>query len=171
MNRPVFNYLILVFLLVAALSCTHTKKKRPNTSLPPKYAITAEPEFKHQGNLQFINNNNTIVEIEVEIADTDAKREKGLMYRKAMKKNRGMLFIFPDESRRSFWMKETHIPLDIIFVNANKEIIHIAENCKPYSLKSIPSFEYAQYVIEVNAGFCKKYSINTMHKISFLLKQ
>jgi uncharacterized membrane protein (UPF0127 family) len=83
------------------------------------------------------------------------------MYRKEMAQNRGMLFIFPDEQRRSFWMKNTEIPLDIIFVNADSMIIHVSKNNRPYSLKSIPSFEYAQYVVEVNAGFCKKYSIKT----------
>lgn len=161
-------YLTISVLVFVTISCTSTKKRKPNTNLPPKYAVTAEPEFKHQGNLWFIDNSNdTIMNIEIEIADTDSKRETGMMHRKFMKSNRGMLFIFPDEARRSFWMKETHIPLDIIFVNANKKIIHIADNCQPYSLKSIPSFEYAQYVVEVNAGFCKEFFIGTGDFIFF----
>lgn len=171
MSKSVFYNLTIVFLLIVTTSCTNTKKKIPNKNLPPKYAFTSEPEFKHQGNLQFININDTVCEIKIEVADTYAKREKGLMYRKTMKENRGMLFIFPDESRRSFWMKETHIPLDIIFVNSNKEINHIVKNCKPYSLKGIQSFEYAQYVVEVNAGYCNKHSVKIGYKINFLLNQ
>jgi uncharacterized membrane protein (UPF0127 family) len=153
--------LLFLFLLVT-ISCSHKKRHAPNPNIPPKYVITHEPVFKYQGNLWFINEtNDTLTDIEIEIADTDPKRETGLMYRKEMAQNRGMLFIFPDEQRRSFWMKNTEIPLDIIFVNADSMIIHVSKNNRPYSLKSIPSFEYAQYVVEVNAGFCKKYSIKT----------
>jgi len=163
------NIFILVIIIFSTLlSCNSSKKPKPDPNLPPKYAITAEPKFQHQGNLWFFNEKgDTLQKIKIEIADTDAKREKGLMYRKSMQMNQGMLFIFDEERRQSFWMKNTHIPLDIIFVNANKQIVHIAEKTEPYSLKSIPSFEYAQYVVEVNAGYCKQYNIKTGNFISF----
>ena len=168
MFKAFLYFELLLFLLAGATSCTTSKKKKPNTKTPPKFAVINEPIFSNDGNLWFTDiNNDTIARIEIEIADNEAKRETGLMHRKLMKNSRGMLFIFPDEKRRLFWMKETHIPLDIIFVNAERNIIHIAENTQPYSLKQIPSFEYAQYVVEVNAGYCKKKSINTDCKIDF----
>ncbi len=153
---------LLLFSALIVISCSHKKRHKPDSSILPKYAITQEPDFKYQGDLWFVNEvTDTIIGIEIEIADTDAKREKGLMYRKKMAQNRGMLFVFPEERRQNFWMKNTEIPLDIIFVNADSMIVHIAENARPYSLKSIPSFEYTKYVVEVNAGFCKKHLIKT----------
>ena len=164
----ILHYILALYLLVGVTSCTQTKKPKPNPNLPPKYAVSHEPVFKYQGNLWFLNaKSDTVNRIKIEIANTGAKREKGLMHRKSMKNNHGMLFIFPDERRQSFWMKDTHIPLDIIFVNNENEIVHIAENTKPYSLKSIPSFEYAIYVVEVNAGYCKKHGIKVSNYITF----
>ncbi len=164
----ILRYFLVLCILIGLASCTQTKKPKPNPNLPPKYAVKAEPEFKHQGNLWFIKEkSDTVSQIQIEIANTGAKREKGLMHRKSMENDHGMLFIFPNERRQSFWMKETHIPLDIIFVNSEYEIVHIAENTQPYSLKSIPSFEYAQYVVEVNAGYCKKLGVQVGNSITF----
>jgi uncharacterized protein len=160
--------ILTIILFTTLLSCNSSKKTKPDPNLPPKYAVTSEPKFQHQGNLWFLNEKgDTLQAIKIEIADTEAKLEKGLMYRKSMKMDQGMLFIFDEERRLSFWMKNTHIPLDIIFINANKQIVHFAENTEPYSLRSIPSFEYAQYVVEVNAGYCKEYKIQTGNYISF----
>lgn len=162
--RNFLLFLLGVFLLV---SCKSDKKTKPDTTVPPKYVVSSEPEFKHQGNLKFFNETDEIGEIQVEIADTPAKREKGLMYRKLMNEDKGMLFVFPDEKRRSFWMKNTHLHLDIIFVNANKEIVNIAENCQPYSTDRIPSFEYAMYVVEVMAGYCNRNGIKVGDYIEY----
>ena len=112
----------------------------------------------------------SISEIEIELADTPQKREMGLMYRTSMKENQGMLFIFDTEERQSFWMKNTEIPLDIIFVNEEKTVVHIAENCEPYSLKQIPSFEYAMYVVEVNAGYMRKNNVQVGSTIKYSIE-
>lgn len=164
----------VLFLLLGILflsSCQQNKKPRPNPNIPPKYAITKDPTFKAMGNLQFLNEvNDTLANITIELADTPEKREQGLMYRHGMEFNQGMLFIFDKEERQSFWMKNTHIPLDIIFVNNDKTIVHIAENCQPYSLDAIPSFEYARYVVEVNAGFAKKQGLKVGNKMNFKRK-
>ncbi len=165
------SFTVLFISLLCFSSCNREEKPRPNTSIPPKYAIQKEPMFINQGTLSIIRNNvDTIISIEIELSDTPAKREMGLMHRKSMQGNQGMLFIFDKEERQSFWMKDTHIPIDIVFVNAEKNIVHIAQNCQPYSLKSIPSFEYALYVVEVNAGFTQKHAINVGDKIGFQLK-
>lgn len=160
----------ILYILASVLlaSCSAPKKPKPNPNLPPKYAITTEPQFKYEGNLWFLAaQTDTLQTIKIEIANTDAKREQGLMHRKSMKMDQGMLFIFNEERRQSFWMKNTHIALDIIFVNENYEIVHIAENTQPYSLKGIPSFEYAKYVVEVIAGYCKENGIATGHQIYY----
>ena len=116
--------------------------------------------FTREGQLRFLDkNDNLLYTVDIEIADDDAKRTQGLMYRDSMAEDRAMLFIFPDEDERSFWMKNTIMPLDIIYANAKKQIITIQKNAVPYSEDSIPSNGPAQYVVEVNAGFCDRHSI------------
>ncbi len=89
---------------------------------------------------------------QVEIADTPEKSERGLMWRKSMPKNQGMLFIFPYPSIIRMWMKNTYIPLDMIFLNANNQVICLRENTHPLD-ESIISCPYpAQKVLELNAG-------------------
>lgn len=113
---------------------------------------------------------NSLTTIDIEIANNDEKRTQGLMWRKEMPKNSGMLFIFDAEKQLSFWMKNTLIPLDIIYVNRFKEIIAIHKNTVPLSEISIPSKQPAKYVIEVNAGFCNNNMININDKIKFKIE-
>tara|TARA_B100001179_G_scaffold224808_1_gene203955 strand:- start:398 stop:868 length:471 start_codon:yes stop_codon:yes gene_type:complete len=92
-------------------------------------------------------------EFTVEIADTEIEREKGLMHRKEMGVENGMLFIFPDEYvERNFWMKNTYIPLDMIFLNDRGVITHIHRNALPLDETVISSNGPAAGVLEVNAG-------------------
>jgi len=84
-----------------------------------------------------------------------------------MSNDQGMLFIFEVEEPQGFWMKNTIIPLDIIYVNAKKEIVSIAEDTQPFSEQSLPSKGPAIYVVEVNGGFCAQYGITAGYKIDF----
>jgi len=117
-------------------------------------------QFKKQGEVYFQDSmKNLKKKIDVEIAETDETRHLGLMYRENMQEDQGMLFIFPVEDIESFYMKNTVMPLDIIFINAKKQIIKIHRNTVPYSEKSLPSYKPAMYVVEVNAGFTDKFKI------------
>jgi uncharacterized membrane protein (UPF0127 family) len=84
-----------------------------------------------------------------------------------MPESAGMLFIFPQEEVRSFWMKNTYIPLDIIFVDASREIVTIQSNTQPLSTEPVPSYKPAKYVIEVNAGFTSKHNIKEGDRVEF----
>lgn len=128
-----------------------------------------EPPFTKNGQLFFINKDkkNVIKSIEIEIADDDDKRAQGLMWRRSMADSIGMLFIFEKERPLSFWMKNTYIPLDIIYVNKSMEIVTIQENTMPLSEMSIPSDKPAQFVVEVNAGFCITHGIMNGDKIKY----
>lgn len=97
--------------------------------------------------------------IEVEPALKDSVRQMGLMYRKKLETNRGMLFIFSKQEQRSFWMKNTYIPLDIIFIDSNRKVINIVEKATPLTDTSRHSEGPAQYVVEVNAGLAKTWGI------------
>jgi len=128
-----------------------------------------EYTFKKEGELSFLDSlNNTKAKIDIEIADTEYDRQLGLMKRKSMEENQGMLFIFPDEGEKSFWMRNTFISLDMIFVNSKKEIITIHKNTKTLSNSSYPSSAPAVYVVEVVAGFTDKYNIKEGDKISWM---
>jgi uncharacterized membrane protein (UPF0127 family) len=128
-----------------------------------------KPVFRKDGELRFMEGKTAkvIATIEIEIADNNAAREQGLMYRDSMPENEGMLFLMETEEPQSFWMKNTIIPLDIIYADAEKQIVSISKNCKPYSLEQIPSAKPAQYVVEVIAGYTSKYGIEVGDMISF----
>lgn len=125
--------------------------------------------FNKQGELSFIGKGDKIISsIDIEIAKTDESRQQGLMFRTSMEEKQGMLFIFEYEDMQSFWMKNTILPLDILFVNAKKEIVKIHRNTMPF--QESPGYESgspAQYVVEVNAGYCDKYKITEGNKITF----
>ncbi|MBN1915517.1 DUF192 domain-containing protein [Candidatus Dojkabacteria bacterium] len=108
------------------------------------------------------------ITIKVEIADSSKEWTNGLMNRNYLPSDHGMLFVFPDENIRSFWMKDTYIPLDIIYINSEKEIIDIYESVEPLNEeKSYTSKSGAKYVLEVNGGFVKKNDIREGMRIYF----
>ena len=95
----------------------------------------------------------------VEIADNDADRAKGLMYRKELPEGQGMLFDFHREQDVSFWMQNTYIPLDMIFIRGDGRILRIAENTEPLSTRLIPSGGPVRAVLEVIGGTSRKLGI------------
>lgn len=142
------------------------KKETTNTALDQAMTNRTVYSFSKQGELTFNDEKgNFITNIDIEIADTPEKRETGLMFRDKMEQNQGMLFIFSTEEKQAFWMHNTVLPLDIIYVNSKMEIVHIAKNAKPYDDSSLPSVKPAQYVVEVNAGYCDKTGIKEGDKI------
>jgi len=158
--------IIMSSFLLFIYSCNQNQNK-PNTNIPPHFVY--EPQFVKNGELVIINKNkkDTLKKINIEIADNPEKREQGLMYRKTMNESNGMLFIFEKSEPQNFWMKNTILPLDIIFINENKEIVTIQQNTIPFSEESIPSYKNSMFVLEVNAGFCGKFSIKEGDLISF----
>lgn len=147
---------LLVLLVSFAFFSSMLSKKKIVTGEKTNYS----PTFEIEGELTIINDNNEIVKIDIEIADTDDQRNQGLMYRKYMKNNQGMFFIFSDSKERSFWMKNTYISLDIIFIDENFKIVSIARDTEPYSVNQINSYGKTKYVLELNSGFCEKNKIN-----------
>ena len=95
----------------------------------------------------------------VEIAETEAQREKGLMFRKNLPDGQGMLFDFKREQDVSFWMQNTYIPLDMIFIRGDGSILRIVENAEPLSTRLIPSGGPVLAVLEVIGGTAHKLGI------------
>ncbi|MEK7540985.1 MAG: DUF192 domain-containing protein [Patescibacteria group bacterium] len=105
----------------------------------------------------------------MEIAKTPLETSKGLMFRKNLEQDKGMLFVFKKEAKYSFWMKNTLIPLDIIWINKDKKVVFISENaqpCKWYSCYSIKPTAEAKYVLEVNSGVVQKIGLKTEDKLN-----
>ena len=98
-------------------------------------------------------------ELKVEVAATPAERQAGLMFRKEMGENEGMLFVFPAEEYLSFWMKNTYLPLSIAYFNADRRLIDIYK-MKPMQIKEVyNSTEMVMYALEVNQGWFEKHGI------------
>jgi len=115
---------------------------------------------KGDGELQFLRQDGSIaVSITIEIADTAEARIKGLMERWSLPELHGMLFIFDSPEIQRFWMQNTPLSLDMIFVNENRRILNMAESTMPMSKQTYDSKGPAKYVVEVKAGFSKRHGI------------
>jgi uncharacterized membrane protein (UPF0127 family) len=139
--------------------------KKKSTFKPTTSVTKSEPSFRKDGILSIIPSDSPPINLEIEIADDEGEIMRGLMDRLSMPENAGMFFIFDKDEPRSFWMKNTYISLDIIYINSNKEIVSIQKYTQPKTTSSIPSEEPAMYVLEVNAGFVDKFGINAGDRI------
>ncbi|MGE0825457.1 MAG: DUF192 domain-containing protein [Candidatus Binatia bacterium] len=119
----------------------------------------------HPSQVILYSQHGSAVRVHVEIAATEEKRQMGLMYRRDLPELHGMLFLFPQERQLSFWMKNTPLPLDILYINAQRVIVNIAENTTPFSEISIPSEKPSQFVLEVNGGFSQRHGIATGDRV------
>jgi uncharacterized membrane protein (UPF0127 family) len=132
-----------------------------------QYKTAPQANFVKEGELTFITKEGKNIKIDIEIAKTDGERSQGLMYRQMMGEMQGMLFLFDKQEPQSFWMKNTFIALDILYVNEQKEIVSITKMAQPKSESPIPSGQPAIYVVEVNGGFCDRQQIKEGDKISW----
>jgi hypothetical protein len=107
---------------------------------------------------------------DLKIADTAKKRQKGFQGRRSLDKEKGMLFIFEKEDFHSFWMKNTFIPLDIIWLNKNLKVVHIAFDvrpCKNSSCHIITPDKKAFYVLEINGGMAQEIGLEKGKQMKF----
>jgi len=142
-----------------------SERKFPLESINP----VGRAKFIKEGKVIFFNKEtkDKIIQIDVEIADNPEEITTGLMYRHFMPDKAGMLFIYEETQPLAFWMKNTYIPLDIIFVDENMQIVTIKKNAIPLSEQLILSNRDSMYVVEVNAGFCDKYRIKSGDYLSY----
>lgn len=124
---------------------------------------------------RFVDNGTVLAEVTLEVADSREERRHGLMNRTELAENHGMLFVFPGERKLEFWMKNTLIPLDMIFIDANRTVVNV-ETAQPEpgvadeNLTIYRSESEAQYVIELNAGFAENHSIGNGTRVEFELE-
>ena len=126
-----------------------------------------EITFKKEAVVQIINSDGEELNFDVELADEPHKQAQGLMFRYKLEPNQGMFFIFKNNEQQSFWMKNTYLSLDIIFIDENFTIVQIHENAFPLSEEPILSDYPAKYVLEVLGGTAKQQSINVGYKVNY----
>ena len=152
---------ILIILCIALFlsACKEQKQNIESTEVP----------FKKEGTLTIYKaaTDSIVTTLNIEIADTDYDVQTGLMYRNSMQKNQGMLFVFPTMQERFFYMKNTRIPLDLIYLDNHKQIVSFQENAKPFDETSLPSRVPAQYVLEINAGLSEKWLLEVGDRIEY----
>ena len=151
MKRKIFLIVIFLSCLLLVLVKTLLKNSSP----------------KKEGRVCFKNHC-----FDVELAITPKERSNGLMFREKLNPQKGMLFIFDKEEKHSFWMKNTLIPLDIIWINNNKEIVFISEStqpCKKTSCPSVEPTENAKYVLEINGGISKEIDLAVGDKANIMI--
>ena len=158
MNRIMSAKFIILY-IAAIIFCTGcsgagTKRPRQVTKVSVNVPFVRGGEIAIYDSLQ-----SEVYRGEIEVADTPEEQAQGLMYRDSMKDSQGMLFLFDREEPLSFWMKNTRLPLDIIFIDNDKRVVSIAKNCKPYSLDPRESEKPARYVLELNGGLCERVGI------------
>jgi len=145
------------FVLIAAFAMLIALHSPSGAETPPRLDLAVETIKVLSGGKSHV--------FQAEVAKSSKERGRGLMYRTEMADDEGMLFIFDGEGDRYFWMKDTPLSLDIIFISKAGEIVRIAENTTPFSEKIIPSRKPAQYVLEVLAGTSNRLGIKAGDRI------
>jgi uncharacterized protein len=107
------------------------------------------------------------IRVGVEVVHTPELLAKGLMFRKKLSATRGMLFLFPKDAQQSFYMKNTYIPLDMLFINSQMQVVGVVENAEPLTLTSRRVEASSRFVLEVNGGFCKARGIRAGARVRF----
>lgn len=137
-------------LVLALFGCSEPEEPdaRPSTR-------TSIP-FDIEGTLSFVRGTDTLRTIDIEIADTDSTRGRGLMQRSEIPDDTGMLFVFPTAEDQAFYMANTPRSLDIQFYGADSTLLNVVENTTPYSFDNLLSEGPAQFVVEVPAGYSRR---------------
>lgn len=134
-----------------------------------KAQLVSSIAFTKEGTAQLYkaSSDSLIASFDIEIAKTEYETQTGLMYRDSMKTDRGMLFIFDNASPRYFYMKNTRLPLDIIYISEDKKIVSFYENAEPFNESSLPSEAPAKYVLEINGGLIEKLGISVGDSLDY----
>ena len=122
---------------------------------------------RDRGPVAVIRGPGAAVEVSLEVAATPAERERGLMYRRSLAEGRGMLFVFDADGNQSFWMKNTLIPLDLLFIARDGTVVGIHANATPLSTADIAVGKASRYVLEVPGGWAARHGISAGARVDF----
>ena len=133
----------------------------------PAQQVERKPQSLDHGQVVLLPAGRDAVTVDVEVVYRPADRQKGLMYRRELAGNAGMLFLFEQERQQSFWMHNTYLPLDMVFIRSDMSVLGVVENAEPLTDISRRVEGPSQFVLEVNAGFCRKAGITAGTMVRF----
>lgn len=142
--------LLLVF-SIAAGACSHTTEAARHGE--PQVVLLTRAGEQH---------------VKVEIARTEAERQHGLMYRQSLEAGRGMIFLWTKPEPLKFWMKNTYIPLDMIFIGGDKHVVYVEENAEPLTTTTRGPDEDSQFVLEVPGGWARAHGVERGVAVKFV---
>jgi uncharacterized membrane protein (UPF0127 family) len=165
------NTLAFVLALPVLLDCSATSggEAQAAPSSAPSKAVVAKHEVARSGpRVVLAPTGQDPVAVRVEVVQKTEDRQRGLMYRKHLDADAGMLFLFERPQPLTFWMHDTLLPLDMIFIAADKTVLGVVENATPLTddARSVPGL--SQYVLEVNAGFARRHSLSAGTVVRFV---
>lgn len=168
--RALTALLAIVTLCSACASCS--PGGTPSASEPKRAssdgASGASEPAKPDASVELFPAGRAPVLVRVELARTPAERSRGLMHRKHLDRDAGMLFLFDAPQQLTFWMRNTYVPLDMIFIESSLRILGIVENAEPLTETSRFVPGQSQYVLEVNAGFSREHGLGPGTAVRFL---
>ena len=157
MKKILYPYLIL-----SILFCYSCKEKTTPESIKTETIV-----FTKEGEFRFFKEGTLFMELDIEFAENDYERETGLMHRTSMEEKQGMLFLQDNMRVQNFYMKNTQISLDLVFIGDTFKVVSFQKNAKPFDETSLSSGVPAKYVLEVNAGLADKWNLAVGDSISF----
>jgi len=155
--------MISIVIFLVALLCIQSCKAQNSRS-----EISPQPVFRHDGMLTIHSTTGELIaEFAIEVVQKESELAQGLMYRESMQPEQGMLFVFEQIDYHSFWMKDTYLSLDMLFIDQYNTIVSIAENTPPFSEEQIVPDAPVKYVLEVLAGTSQRLNIKESDTISW----
>ena len=161
----------LLATLAISLACAKSDDRSSQTQSP---SPSSAPKPKNadipvgMASVVFTNADGKQAVVYVDVAREPGELQRGLMYRRHMGWNRGMVFLFTAEEQQSFWMKNTLIPLDMIFVRSDMTVLGVVHNAEPRTLTSRRVEGLSQFVVETNAGWAKEHNIGAGAQVKFV---
>ena len=149
--------------LTAGAACRNGRSAADPTPTPVPAAATGTPKVILHASAGAARS----IPVRVELALTGPQRERGLMYRNHLDPDTGMLFLFPSSAPLTFWMKNTLIPLDMIFIDSNRRIVGIVENAEPETETARHVEGDSQYVLEIGGGLSQKWGVTAGSTVEF----
>lgn len=157
---------LAAFIIPSILGGLGNSSSNGAPKVQPRSNEPYEPPFRLDGTLWAVNETDTVATFRTEFAKTSESIEIGMMYRRNVAADMAMLFFMQGGNQpRSFWMKNTLVPLDIIYINSDHDVVSIQANAKPLSTTSLPSNAPANYVLEVLGGTAAKFELAPGTKI------
>ena len=176
-KRVIVVALVIVFLVISVSVGYYYVYEQSNSINSTPVAATSSTSPANSVSTGITPSNSTVkimfagVVLTVELATTPEEQQMGLSGRVSMPANQGMLFVFSQEAQWGFWMPDMNFPLDIIWFNANKQVVFIEQDLPPCTPQACPVFTppvNALYVLEVNAGFVKTYGVSIGESFTFV---